>query len=176
MRVESGEIKVERLKMKNKLFIIHYSLFISVIASVIAMMSSCDKVPINGDLDGMWQLMSVQTPDGTRATKSDRAYMCIQLHLSQWDHGGKRYYAHFNHTGDSIFFYDFYHHSRHRSKADDNEPITYEEMTKTDPAEGWPLMDVWGIHNLDARYRVQTLNSDALVLEKADTVLTFRKF
>jgi len=164
--------------MKNKLFIIHCSLFI-VAATVIAAtaaISSCDKVPINGDLDGMWQMMTIQTPAGTRDMKSTRAYLCIQLHLSQWDRGGNRYYAHFRREGDSIFFYDFYHHSLHRSKADDNEPITYEEMTKTDPSKGWPLMDAWGIHNLDARYRVQKLNSDALVLEKEDTTLTFRKF
>ena len=163
--------------MKKKLFIVHDSLFMIAAAIVAtAAVGSCDKVPINGDLDGMWQLMNIQTPEGSRETKSDRAYLCIQLHLSQWDHVGYRYYAHFRREGDSIFFYDFCHHGLHRTEADDNEPITYEEMTKTDPAQGWPLMDAWGVHNLDARYRVQKLNSDALILEKEDTTLTFRKF
>ena len=140
------------------------------IALASAMVVSCDKVPMNGDLDGMWQLMKIDTPSGCRETKSDRAYMSIQLHLSQWNHSSDIYYAHFRREGDSIFFYDFCHHSLHRSTADDNEPITYEEMTTT------KIMDAWGIHNLDARYRVQELNSDALVLQKEDTTLTFRKF
>lgn len=117
----------------------------------------------------MWQIMTIQTPDGTRTVKSNRAYLSFQLHLSQWDCGTKRYYAHFSHTGDSIFFYDFKHDSLHRTKADDNEEITIEEMTKE------KIMDEWGVHHLDARYHVQHLNSDELVLERADTVLHFRK-
>ena len=143
---------------------------------LLSLMSACDKVPINGDLDGMWQIMTIQTPDGTRDVKSQRAYLAIQLHLSEWDCGNKRYYAHFQHHGDSLFFYDFFHDSQHRSKADDNERVTYEEMTKTDPSCEWPIMHVWGIHNLDARYRIRQLDSEHLTLERADTILSFRKF
>ena len=132
-------------------------------------MTGCDKVPMNGDLDGMWQLMTVQTAADTRNVRNDKAYMSIQLHLSQWDCAGIRYYAHFVHEGDSIRFYDFVHDSLHRSKADDNEWITEEEMHNG-------VMDVWGIHNLDARYRVRQLDDEALVLEKADTTLFFRRF
>jgi hypothetical protein len=37
-------------------------------------------------------------------------------------------------------------------------------------------MAAWGIHNLAARYRVRQLDGEALILEKADTTLFFRKF
>ena len=151
----------------KKIFINHhFSLFILSLFTLL--LSSCDKVPINGDLYGMWQLTTIQTPEATRDVKSTRAYLSIQIHLSQWDHTGTTFYAHFVHEGDSIRFYDFAHESLHRSKADDNEWVTEEEM------QGG-IMDAWGIHSLDARYRTRQLDSDALVLECADTVLFFRK-
>ena len=47
--------------MKKKLFIVHDSLFMIAAAIVAAAaVGSCDKVPLNGDLDGMWQLMNIQ--------------------------------------------------------------------------------------------------------------------
>jgi len=133
------------------------------------LLTSCDKVPMNGDLDGMWQLMTVQTGQNVRNVRDDRAYMSIQLHLTQWYQGGNTLYSHFVHEGDSIRFYDFAHDSLHRSKADDNEWVTEEDMLNG-------AMDAWGIHNLDARYRVRQLDGEALILEKADTTLFFRKF
>ena len=150
--------------MNKIFFILHSSFFIS----LLLLLTSCDKVPINGDLDGQWQLTTVQTPEVTRDMKPLCAYLCIQLHLSQWDYAGNRFFAHFVHEGDSIRFYDFAHASLHRSKADDNEMITEQEMR-----DG--IMDAWGIHNLDARYRVRKLDGEALVLERADTTISFVK-
>ena len=37
-------------------------------------------------------------------------------------------------------------------------------------------MDLWGIHSVDARYNVLKLNHKDLILQDADTTLTFRKF
>ena len=138
----------------KKIFIHHhFSLFILSLFTLL--LNSCDKVPINGDLDGLWQLTTIQTPESTRDVKSTRAYLSIQLHLSQWDNNGTT-------------FYDFAHASLHRDKNDDDDWITEEEMRGG-------IMDAWGIHSLDARYRTRQLDSDALVLERADTVLYFRK-
>ena len=151
--------KFKEFKFMKKIFILSFFALL---------LSSCDKVPINGALDGMWQLTTIQTPQETRDVKATRAYLSIQLHLSQWDHTGTTFYAHFAHEGDSIRFYDFTHASLHRDKNDDDEWITAEEMRAG-------IMDAWGIHSLDARYRTRQLDSDALVLECADTVLYFRK-
>ncbi len=133
-------------------------------------MVSCDKVPINGDLDGMWQVMTIQTPQGVRNMKAERAYLSVQLKLCQWDNAKRRYYSHFEHQGDSLFFYDFAYISLHRTKDDDNEWMTEYDMVKK------KIMDVWGIHNLNARYRVIELNGDNLTLQSADTIISFRKF
>lgn len=130
----------------------------------------CDKVPINGPLDGQWQLMSIETPEGTRQTKANRTYLCFQLHLTQWFRPGKaNIYAHFTHKGDSIHFFDFAHASAQRQEGDNDEWVTPTEM-----ANG--LMDDWGVHSTDITFHVGELNRSRLVLECADTVLTFRKF
>lgn len=131
--------------------------------------AACDKVPMNGRLDGMWQILSVQTPQGVRDVKSEHAYMSIQLHLSQWDYANRIYYAHFRHEGDSLCFYDFAGMSAHATSAD-NDPA----VTPTDMANG--LFHVYGIHTLDARFRIVHLSRSSLILEAADTILTFRKF
>ena len=152
--------------MKNRNIIIRIALVVALFATT----GSCDKVPINGPLDGQWQLMSIETPEGSRQTKTHRTYLCFQLHLSQWFRPGKsNIYAHFTHQGDSIHFYDFAHASAQRKEGDNDEWVTPEEM-----AAG--LMDDWGLHSTDITYHVGELNHSRLVLERADTVLTFRKF
>ena len=132
---------------------------------------ACDKVPMNGDLDGMWQLMTIQTPDSLRDMKSQRAYISFQLHLTQWnDYKGNRYfYSHFTHTADSLFFFDIAHHSKHAVDDNEDEWVTAEEMN-----DG--LFDCWGIHQITPHYRVMKLDRRSLELRQADTLLTFRKF
>lgn len=142
---------------------------LAVLLFVMIACATCDKVPINGQLDGMWQIMNIQTPQGVRNVKRDRAYLSFQLHLTQWDYNGRRYYAHFTHAGDSLCFFDFSGLSQHSSEADDDP-----EITPADMASG--LFDVYGIHTVDARFRVVELGRSSLILESADTTLTFRKF
>lgn len=42
--------------------------------------SSCDKAPINGKLDGRWQLMTIEYTNG-KIEECNRIYYSIQLHL-----------------------------------------------------------------------------------------------
>ena len=139
-------------------------------------LTACDKVPINGPLDGQWQMLRVETPEGVRDVKDERAYLCFQLHLSEWNSQGHRYYAEFSHEGDSLLFGRFAHHSLHRTQADNNEWMTAAEMAGGSEDNPDGLLHKWGIHSLNARFRVRTLNSSSLVLEQADTTLYLRKF
>jgi hypothetical protein len=56
---------------------------------------SCDKLPMNGDLDGMWQLMSVEMDGEVSDVKSRKRYWSFQLHLVQFSRGDNtnRYFA-----------------------------------------------------------------------------------
>lgn len=132
---------------------------------------ACDKVPVNGDLDGMWQLTTISTPDSTADVSATRVYTSFQLNLVQWNDysANLTYYSHFRHTGDSLFFYDFAHISHHAVDNNQDEWITADEMDAG-------LFDAWGIHHIDARYRILQLDSRTLRLQQADTTLTWRKF
>lgn len=146
----------------------YIKLFLLLTLSVIIV--SCDKTPVNGPLDGQWQIMSISTPEGQRDTRSTPAYLCFQLQLTQWSRPESRsFYAHFQHTADSIRFYDFAHVSNQAVEGDNDEWITPAEMNNG-------LLDAWGIHSTDITFYVRRLDGSHLVLERADTVLTFRKF
>ncbi|MBQ7494954.1 MAG: lipocalin-like domain-containing protein [Bacteroidaceae bacterium] len=138
-------------------------------------LSSCDKTPVNGDLDGMWQLMTIQTPGRTLEVKERRAYVCIYGQLAEWRVPLKpgaedyHYYSHFIHQGDSLCFLDLCHASTHTATGSDDRRVTAEEMTSGAMAD-------WGIRTLHTRYRVLQLNTDHLTLQKADTLYAFRKF
>ena len=142
----------------------------AVIMAMAMLFSTCDKVPINGDLDGMWQLMNIETPSQQVDAKQRRVYVSVQLHLTMWENklSGDTYYAHFEHRGDSIRFYDFVHASLHQNASQDDERISAKEMS-----DG--ILDDWGVHTLDARYRIDHLSESSLILHSNDTILTFRK-
>ena len=139
----------------------------SMVIVALLLMAACDKVPINGDLDGMWQLMSIETPEGKVDAKPRRVYMSVQLHLTQWNNllANRTFFARFTHRGDSIRFYDFVKSSGHNSL-----------ITPADVATENGLLNEWGIHSVDASYHIDRLTDSSLILHDNDTILTFRKF
>ena len=66
------------------------------------MLIACDKVPMNGNLDGMWQLMAIQynTTGSVSDVKISRLYYSFQLHLVELNNNEA--FAHFSHRNDSI--------------------------------------------------------------------------
>ena len=61
------------------------------LSALLPLCVACDKVSDNGDLDGMWQIMSIayqreqaaaSTYDSVCATKDYKAYLSFQLDLS----------------------------------------------------------------------------------------------
>lgn len=150
-----------------RLHLILYNIALAFAAVLVII--SCDKVPINGPLDGMWQLTDIETSTGKTDAKPSRAYLSIQLHLSEWEINGKRYYSAFSKDNDSIYFERFRHHSLHRTSADDNEEVTTEEL-----AAG--AFDAFGIHTPSANFHINRLDGSHLELQRADTILIFRKF
>ena len=59
------------------------SLSISIICILTLLITSgCPKHPINGDLDGQWQVMEV-TPEPQEVVIVERMYYCFSLHTVQ---------------------------------------------------------------------------------------------
>ncbi|RGN50789.1 MULTISPECIES: lipocalin-like domain-containing protein [unclassified Bacteroides] len=127
---------------------------------VITCMSSCGKLPKNGRLDGMWQLMKIEkVGEDAIDTKEDRLFYSVQLDLLALQKVGIiEYLGRFTQTQDSLFVYDF------RLKADNAVFATKEQL------------QVYGLNNTSERFGIEKLDDKKLILRSEKTLLTLRKF
>ena len=119
-----------------------------------AVMGGCQKSPINGDLDGQWQVMQVEpTPP---MVFDHRMYYCISLHvcqLSMYDEGVLAT-GNLNYSGDTLKldFRDF----------------------GTDHTDD--LLRQFGINENPVVFKVEFPDKNKLILRSGDTVVTLRRF
>ena len=112
--------------------------------------SSCGKMPINGDLDGRWQIMKIAYASGEEEMP-ERAYYSVALHtinLMKVDVTSQT--GNMEYTGDSLFVV------MPVSKVEDLLPF--------------------GINGTEQRFGVKELTSKHLVLQSDYARLEFRKF
>ena len=131
---------------------------------------SCDKLPMNGDLDGMWQLMFVEKDGEVSDVKSRKRYWSFQLHLTQFSRSGDNtntYFAHFKHKNDSLHIYDLCFPSENFTDSDDNVMFSESDVH---------ILNHWGIYNLYNKFKVEKLDSDVMILKNDVLKLRFRKF
>ena len=118
----------------------------------------------NGDLDGNWQLMRVDTiGGGSKDTKNWQIFYAVQFRLIAvnaysypYPAGKGGFIFHFDHTADSL---------KLSSAAADGSNM-YDLKT----------IEPFGLTSLNEHFKVQLLNSDNMVLESKKLRLTFRKF
>lgn len=149
-----------------KLNKIYNAITIVLIAIVIA---GCDKVPVNGDLDGLWQLMEIKQGEQTIDKKADRLYCSFQLSLFMLGRdGGKSrlYFGRFERDGGTLHFYDFTFRAAYTEESTLDRLMTDEDI---------PTIAPWGFYAIDCPFEIVTLNSQALVIKHGDTVITYRK-
>lgn len=113
--------------------------------------SSCRKAAINGDLDGQWQLMTIDEPDGS-VVAPQRTYYCLYLHTVNLIYPG--------------------------GMVPGN--MTYEEKARKLTIE-FPTVDLTklaplGIVSNPVVFDIRQLSHQNMVLEADGKVLTFRKF
>lgn len=122
--------------------------------------SSCDKAPINGKLDGRWQLMTIEYEDG-RVEECYRIYYSIQLHLVEIsDKGGKggTFIGRFSYKDDEVTMSDF------RRRGQEEELATLAEL------------QTFGISLPLTHFKVEKATSEKLILKSDYARLNFRKF
>lgn len=122
--------------------------------------SSCDKAPINGKLDGRWQLMTIEYEDG-RVEECYRIYYSIQLHLVEIsDKGGKggTFIGRFSYKGDEVTMSDF------RRRGQEEELATLAEL------------QTFGISLPLTHFEVEKATGEKLILKSDYARLNFRKF
>lgn len=143
------------------------------IALILFATASCDKWPENGDLDGMWQFLTVtyHTDDGDSVVniKDAQAYLSFQLDLAQIkavnmniDSKTSIILARFNHADGKLTLYDFYRHYR----------TTDSLFTEADSLLLTPL----GIKGTSCTFDVTSIGSESMQLESDYADITFRKF
>ncbi len=128
----------------------------------------CDKKwPINGNLDGYWQLMTVETKgDGIR-TECNRMYIGIQLHMVEMkDLGGNGYKSFFGE-----FSYD----------EDQDIAIIKNLKGKSSTADNGKPAEVkdlipYGINAQETVFKVIQADGKKLILESDYARLTLRSF
>ncbi len=135
---------------------------LSFLLFILLLISSCGKLPMNGQLDGMWQLMSIASATGEEIdTKKQQLYYNVQLELLALQRGGSvEYLGRFVHTSDSLIVSDFRVH------------ISGDNSTQAVPGDLAP----WGIEGISARFGIEKLDGDKMVLRSGKALLSFRKF
>jgi len=114
------------------------------------MVSACGKTPINGDLDGRWQIMKIEYASGEEETP-ERAYYSVALHtINLMQVGVTSQTGNMEYTGDSLFV------EMPVSKIEDLLPF--------------------GMNDTKQRFGVKELTSKHLVLQSDYARLEFRKF
>jgi hypothetical protein len=133
---------------------------------LVGVIGACDKAPNDGNLDGNWQLVSVQenAQSPVREVKSERLYLGFRRGIAEYycisNTTHLTVFAHYNHTSDSLFIYHF------ANAADDTNPY----YTTTD------TLRVFYINNLSERYGIEHLDDDAMWLTQGEKRLHYRKF
>ena len=115
---------------------------------VLTSITSCQKASINGDLDGMWQLMKIEKKD-TPAEVPNQLYYCIQLHMVQLQ-GAAGCSGTFSHKRDSIY-------------------LVIRGSNKNAVA-------AYGMNDTIQSFGIEALSSENMVLRSTYGRLQFRKF
>ena len=124
-------------------------------------LSACDKVYINGDLDGMWRLESVVHPDST--AMPDQIFYSFQRHLVQVSkHDGtelpKRFLGSLDYRGTTLSMSNF-------------QRFPLEEYPATTE-----MLKEFHLYSDSTAFNVITLDEERLILENGERIYTLRKW
>lgn len=119
---------------------------------LMATVASCRKGGINGDLDGQWQVMSIEAVETGAVTEPARLYYNLYLHTVNLTRGTVA------HSGN----------------------MTYDEkgrqLTLEFPSSNVADLAPWGIYSRSTTFSVEQLDSESMVLLSAHSRIIFRKY
>lgn len=130
------------------------------------LVSSCElETSGNGDLDGMWHLVRVDTlsTSGVRQMEQEKIYWLFQLKLLQLeDKSGVRdnLLMRFEHKDNVLRLYD---------------PYIYDRTNGDKPLTDTSLSAPFGVNALEESFTVESLGGDKMVLRTEKLRLSFRK-
>lgn len=123
--------------------------------------TACDKVYINGELDGMWRLKSVQYPDST--AHPQQVFYSFQRHLSQI---GK--------------YYDEEQPTRFLGELDYNGKTLSMSNFHRFPLEEYPatlkMLAEFHLYSDSTSFTIITLNGETLIMQSDCGLYTLEKW
>lgn len=130
--------------------------FYFIISILIAGISAgCQKSPVNGDLDGQWQVMSVE-PVPSESVIEGRLYYCLSLHTCQLStYGGVWITGNMSFSGKTLTL----HFPDAESYQSSNDALRQ-----------------YGISSNPVTFSVDHLDKKKMILKSGDTTVTLRKF
>lgn len=123
---------------------------------LLAAMAACQKSPINGDLDGQWQVMLVEPePVAPDPMFDTRLYYCFYMHVCQLSiPGGVWIAGNLDYSGNQL-------------------AISFPEELN---ALELNALSQYGIESNPVVFQVEYLDGKKLILRDGETVVTLRKF
>lgn len=131
-------------------------------------LTACEvRTSDNGDFDGLWQLTALDSLDSGRTADMHTSgeYWAVQVHLLEvrnmkGAHGAVLF--RFDFAGDSLKLRSPYY-----DESGENGTLPTHDVSR---------LKAYGIDRSDQAFRVVTLDSDDMVLQKEDVRLRFRKY
>ena len=136
--------------------------FASVLFAGSQLLTSCDlEISSNGNLDGFWHLVKVDTlqTGGVKDTSKDLIFWAFQLNLMKTG----EYMARFDHSDGQLSLKEFCLYDNILG----NEMLTEEDLSKIAP---------YGINALEETFQVEHLSSSNMTLNNGTLRLSFTKF
>lgn len=157
-------------------------LSIILIITIALFTTGCEnKWPGNGDLDGMWQLMSIERDGHTESLKETKHYWSIRTRLVQFTEYGStnRKYAHFERKNGKLILTDFCYDWGNSEANKNNEWIKSTPETERNILFPWglyPVTDTNHPERLTQTFSIDHLDYDCLILSTAEYKIKLRKF
>lgn len=138
--------------MRTKVF----SYFLAIIAFTLTMTCvQCQKAPINGYLDGRWQILEIETDGEIRDVKEEQLYYNFYLHVCNLSfYGGVLTEGNLVYEDDVIYM-DFPYVET---------PMDYLNLSK------------FGIYSNPVEFRVLSIDKKRLVMQSHESIISLRKF
>ena len=136
---------------------------------IIVLISSCESYQIHGDLDGFWQVSTIENKEtGDIIHCNGDTYYSFQRELVLVSYASpeiptgqskENYIAYFTHENDSIYMTDF--------------RIYFDRNGKQAPLSE---LEKFGLYELYNAFAVEELNSSSLVLSSEKTRISLKKY
>lgn len=122
---------------------------------MILFFNGCQKAPINGDLDGRWQILEIQTNNSVIDVKDQQLFYNFYMHVCNLSfYGGIFTEANLTYENDMIYL---------------NFPYIYT------PGQIERLSE-YGIYTNPVEFHVSYLDKKKLIMKNDESIITLRKF